>query len=177
MQRDDLMFIDMVKGELHYVLESLNTAGKVSDSINMRCLTRVHRQTPLSILPLKEYSLYHGLSFLQYFRILNCSSFTTVSFGDPGVRVINNNNTQNDEHWWKMKIWERHTCHRGSHSRWCLPSCHRWGKEAHNAIETTGIFQTPFLPEQPSLALLWMCYPKMIYCQDIIEFPIFLIEY
>lgn len=47
MQRDDLMFIDMVKGELHYVLESLNTAGKVSDSINMRCLTRVHRQTPL----------------------------------------------------------------------------------------------------------------------------------
>lgn len=51
MQRDDLMFIDMVKGrsmgELHYVLESLNTARKVSDSITMRCLTRVRRQTPL----------------------------------------------------------------------------------------------------------------------------------
>lgn len=31
--------------------------------------------------------------------------------------------------------------------------------------------------KKPSLAPLWVCYPKMIYCQDIIEFPILLIEY
>lgn len=48
MQRDDLMFIDTVKGgslgELHYILGSLNTAGKVSDSIKMQCMTGVRRQ-------------------------------------------------------------------------------------------------------------------------------------